>query len=60
MNDNAWKLSEMIDDNDDSKLRLCEIFNMIHQNPNNMELGKRLRQYYHNLLETTEYKITTD
>ena len=60
MSNTAWDLSEMIDNNEDSKLKLCEIFTLIDRNPNNMELGKRLRAYYHDLLETTEHKVTID
>ena len=60
MSNTAWKLSEMIEENDNEKATLAEIFTMIHNNPNNMELGKRMRAYYHDLLETTERKIVVD
>ncbi len=43
---------------DPHKVIVDDIFTMVREQPNNMELGELVREYYHNVLEKEKAKKT--
>jgi hypothetical protein len=52
-------MSSSTDDSEDMELTLDTIWDMVDDTPNNMELGKKIRQFYHELQEATPDSMET-
>lgn len=52
-------MSNSVEDTEDIELTLNTIWDMIEDTPNNMQLGKKIRQFYHELKEATPDSMET-